>query len=189
MMLLHVCCADCSLKMIEAIKSDPEMKEEELNLYYYNPNIHPQSEFTARQIAVQKIAAENNIKVIIANWTPGDYFQALEGLPEANRFNKLNRCRLCVRLRLTQTFKFAAENKYSFVSSTTQTSNYMPIGVILKIGEELAQKNGVEFYHPPQINCELKTSGFYKQNYCGCVYSLLERMGEKYGTNKRGVNY
>jgi epoxyqueuosine reductase len=185
MMLLHVCCADCGLKMTDAISRDPSMKNEEIHLYFYNPNIHPQSEFTARQVALQKIAAEKNLKLIIANWTPGDYFNAQSALDDQQRFNKALRCPNCIRLRLTRTFEFAAQNGYTSVSSSFQTSNYVPNGVLLEIGRELSERTGLLFYEPQEIDCDLKTKGFYKQNYCGCAYSLLERMGEKYGADRR----
>jgi predicted adenine nucleotide alpha hydrolase (AANH) superfamily ATPase len=180
MMLVHVCCADCTLKLVDSIKKDPEVSGEEIHLYYYNPNIHPQSEFTARQIAVQKISIENNLKLIIANWIPGEYFQTQSKLSTEQKFDKSYRCPNCWLLRLGKTFMYAKENYYQSVTSTLVTSKYMHQAEILKIAGELSKKYCVKFYIPKQINCDLHTVGFYKQNYCGCVYSLLERMNEKY---------
>jgi epoxyqueuosine reductase len=180
MMLIHTCCADCSLKIIDSIKHDPKMDNEECHLYYYNPNIHPQSEFTARQIALSKIATENNIKLIIANWTPGDYFSAVNKLDQTKIWDSSTRCPICWQVRLEKTFKYAKENCYNRVTTTLLTSKYMQKGVILKIGCDLAKSTGIDFYSPEEVNCQLSTRGFYKQNYCGCAYSLITRMKEKY---------
>jgi len=51
---------------------------------------------------------------------------------------------------------------------------------ISQIAGELSNMYDTKFYRPNNICCDVKTRGFYKQNYCGCVYSLLERMKEKY---------
>jgi epoxyqueuosine reductase len=180
MMLLHVCCADCALKMIDAIKKDVGLKTEEIHLFFYNPNIHPQSEFTAREIALQKIARENNLKLIIANWTPKNYFDVIKILDSSIRKDKNKRCPICWRLRLTELFKYAKQNDYKMVSSTLLTSKYMCQTKIEEIALEISQDFDISFYQPNVINHELSTSGFYKQNYCGCIYSLLEKYQDKY---------
>jgi predicted adenine nucleotide alpha hydrolase (AANH) superfamily ATPase len=185
MLLLHTCCADCGLKILAAIHRDPVMKDEAIHLYYYNPNIHPQSEFTARELALQKVAGQLKLKLIIANWTPEDYFQAMQGLDDIQIRDKTKRCPLCWQLRLSKTFDFAKENGYSHATSTLLSSKYSQKGVILDIGAQFYRKTGVVFYQPPAIDCNLKTAGFYKQNYCGCVYSLMERLREKYGNTAK----
>lgn len=179
-MLIHVCCGDCALKFVDAVNHDEKLKDSELYLYFYNPNIHPHSEFTARQVALQKIASENKLNLIIANWTPKDYFQELQKFEKAKRFDSSLRCPYCWTVRLTKTFTYAKENGFEAVSSTLLTSKYMHKDTIIHIASELAKKYSINFYEPKEINCELHTAGFYKQNYCGCVYSLLERMSEKY---------
>jgi epoxyqueuosine reductase len=181
MILLHVCCADCGLKMLDAIKTDPKNIDEEIHLFYYNPNIHPQSEFTARQLALQKIAETQKLQVIIANWTPTDYFGVMQDLKE-EVWKKELRCVRCWRLRMARTFAYAQTHGYAKVSTTLLTSKYMQKGVIMEIGCELSKDTGIEFYSPETINPEYKTKGFYKQNFCGCVFSLKERMQEKYGS-------
>jgi epoxyqueuosine reductase len=181
MLLLHTCCADCTLKFIESIHADKLMEKEEIHLYYYNPNIHPQSEFTARQMALKKIADGKHVKLIVENWTPDEYFKVQESLTQSERFDRKKRCPNCWRLRLAKVFAYAKDHGYTTVSSTIITSSYMDKNKITIIAEELEKKSGIQFYIPKHIECNIKTSGFYKQNYCGCVYSLLERLQEKHG--------
>jgi epoxyqueuosine reductase len=185
MMLLHVCCSDCGLKMLDAIKKLPNLENEEVHFYFYNPNIHPQSEFTARQIALKKVTDENKIKLIVANWTPDDYFMKV-GLTDCATIKVRSiRCPICWEVRLAKTFAFAKIKGYQSVSTTLLSSKYMERDTIIKIAKRLEKSTGIRFFQPEKINFELKTTGFYKQNYCGCIYSLIERMQEKYGSGDK----
>jgi predicted adenine nucleotide alpha hydrolase (AANH) superfamily ATPase len=172
--LLHACCADCTLKFIESIKTDKSVAE--LVLYYYNPNIHPRSEYQSRLKAIKQIAEENKIKLIIPDWRPSEYFERVTDK------NKPSRCINCWNLRLNQTAKYAKENGFEMFASTLVTSQYQDNKKINEIALSMAIKYGVEFYIPKLICTELKTSGFYKQSFCGCCYSLTERMTEKHGS-------
>jgi len=55
MILIHICCADCGLKMVDEVKRDLKLANSDISLYFYNPNIHPEAEFTARMKAVQRV--------------------------------------------------------------------------------------------------------------------------------------
>lgn len=189
-LLLHACCADCSLKFLEvaqAIKSRFDNRDTSLvNIYYYNPNIHPRAEYTARLKAMQQVAAEKGVKIIIPDWKPREYFEkikpTLPSLEEGRQKNteRPGRCVKCWNLRLEATAKFAAENGYDTFSSTLVTSDYQDQEKIEKIAVNMAKKYKIKFWKPKKIDNDLKTSGFYKQFFCGCVYSMKERYEEKY---------
>jgi predicted adenine nucleotide alpha hydrolase (AANH) superfamily ATPase len=183
-LLLHACCADCMLKFAASLnKSD---KDNELVVYYYNPNIHPRSEYQSRLKAIQQISLENSIKLIIPDWKPKDYFEAINPLliSPLKRENitpqKPARCFQCWNLRLTESARYANEKGFTHFSSTLITSQYQDSEKIIKIGQKIATDFGLEFYVPKIICQDLETSGFYKQFYCGCCYSLTERMEEKF---------
>ena len=184
--LLHACCADCALKFVESIKKDNNITA--LVFYYYNPNIHPRSEYQSRLKAIKQIADENKIKLIIPDWKPMDYFEYLNPsvdkstspLDEREKSIRPNRCINCWNLRLNQTAKYAKENGYEMFASTLVTSQYQDNITIEKIARSMAKKYELKFYVPELICTELKTSGFYKQFFCGCCYSLTERMNEKF---------
>jgi predicted adenine nucleotide alpha hydrolase (AANH) superfamily ATPase len=153
-----------------------------ITAYFSNPNIHPQSEFTSRQMALKSVTDELQIPLLIDNWMPGTYFTAMESLDTAARKDKTVRCPKCWTLRLTNTIRYAAAHGYDAVSTTMLTSHYMNADTIERIGQGIANQHGISFIRPITTECEIKTKGFYKQNYCGCVYSLTERLEEKYLT-------
>jgi predicted adenine nucleotide alpha hydrolase (AANH) superfamily ATPase len=145
---------------------------EEVAIYYYNPNIHPRSEYQARLAAMQKVFVDSKLKLIIADWSPREYFGTVK--------SKDGRCPKCWGLRLEKTALYAKEKGFDSFSSTLVTSQYQNREVVEKIGKEIGEKYGIEFWIPDKVCCDLKTAGFYKQFYCGCVYSLSERFEEKY---------
>lgn len=169
-LLIHACCADCLLKMVESIKK--ENKFEEIVVYYYNPNIHPRSEYQSRLKAMQLIIKD--IKLIIPDWKPSDYFEVIK------KKEKGKRCIDCWNLRLEKTAEFANKNGFEAFSSTLLTSEYQDSDKIQKIGKEISRKYGIEFLIPKNICKKLETKGFYKQVFCGCCYSLTERFEEKF---------
>ena len=166
--LIHTCCADCLLKMADSLKDESV----EIEGYFYNPNIHPRSEYLARLKAAQKIGEENKIKLIVPDWSPKEWFREIKE-------NK-NRCEKCWKLRLGKTFEYAKNNGFEIVSSTLVTSHYQNKEKIREIGKNLEKQFGIKFLVPEKVSSELKTSGFYKQNYCGCCYSLVEAWSEKF---------
>lgn len=170
--LVHGCCADCSLKLIESFKSSEELAEVEI--YYYNPNIHPRSEYQSRLKAVQDIIGGVGIKIIIPDWKPSDYFEAIKTTKRGVR------CIDCWNLRIGKTAQYAKEHGYDYFSTTLVSSQYQDAIKVRQIGEAWAKKAGIEFVVPLQICTKLETKGFYKQFFCGCVYSLKERLEEKY---------
>lgn len=168
-LLIHACCADCVLKFLESEKKN---KWEEMSVYYYNPNIHPRSEYLTRLKAIQKVLEDKKVRLIIPDWSPREYFEAIK--------SEKGRCVHCWSLRLNKTAEYAKAQGYDYFSSTLITSKYQDKEIIEVVGKKIGKKYGVKFLKPEKIECELKTSGFYKQFYCGCVYSLKERFEEKY---------
>lgn len=178
MILLHVCCADCLLQFVRALGA------EQLDLFYYNPNIHPRSEYLARLKAIKKVLKKQNFvgELIVPNYRPQEYFQKLkqDGWDIANFSLTKKRCALCWQLRLAASFKYAAENNYDRVSTTLLASQYQDRTQIKQIGQKLAKEHAVELVEPKIICSRLKTKGFYKQSYCGCCFSLVEKKLKKH---------
>ncbi|MFA6602839.1 MAG: epoxyqueuosine reductase QueH [Candidatus Shapirobacteria bacterium] len=176
--LVHTCCADCLLHLVEGLEGKAD--KEEIVVYFDNPNIHPRSEVLSRLIAVNKVALDLGVnKVIVADWEPKKYFEAI-----GENTRKPARCENCLKLRMSRLFKKAQELGTKAVTSTMLTSNYLNSKMIEKYGQELAKDTGIELVVPKKGGGQCKHIGFYKQNYCGCVYSLRERMEEKYFTPK-----
>lgn len=98
------------------------------------------------------------------------------------------RCRYCYKIRLEETAKIAKDNGFDAFSTTLLVSPYQGFNLIVKTGKELAEKYNIEFFFEdfrPGYREALKISremGLYRQKYCGCIFSRLER-----GRAQRGV--
>jgi epoxyqueuosine reductase len=174
MILLHCCCANCVLDFIDNLSKKPD-----LTLYYYNPNIHPRSEYLARLEAIKKVNKLLNKKLVVADYRPEEYFQAQKKLNNADIMTD-KRCANCWALRLKKVFAYAAQNEYPSVSTTLLQSKYQNQKQIIEIGKNLANIYSLKFFVPGLVKCRTIRKGFYKQNYCGCVYSLKEKLENKY---------
>jgi len=178
-LLIHACCADCLLKMVESIKTEKSF--DEIEVYYYNPNIHPRSEYQSRLKAMQLMIGD--LKMIVPDWRPREWFETLRPAGtslDREALKKGIRCEKCWRLRLEKTAEFAKKNGFEAFTSTLLTSEYQNSEMIEKIGEEIGKKYKIGFFVPKNICKYLETKGFYKQIFCGCCYSLIERYEEKF---------
>lgn len=193
-MLIHTCCADCFLKLYQSLSEEMQAT---VQIFFYNPNIYPREEHQARLLAIKKVVKNLNrdIKIIVANYQPQDYFQTIKQLKN-NRENCENkgtddrftiisrqkRCPLCWELRLRALFEKAQVEKIALVSSTLFSSNYQDLDKVKLIAQKLSQEYQIDFYLPKmdKVMRDHSHRGFYKQNYCGCLYSLLEKSREKY---------
>jgi len=174
--LIHTCCADCLINLIHSLEEEKQISEEtNIILFFYNPNIHPRSEYFARLDALKRVLIDKypnrKIKFVIPEYRPKEYFESIA--------QESRRCLGCWRVRLLKTFQYAKENDIHYVSSTLLSSHYQDAETILKIGKELGDTD-IHAIYPMEAHEQLNNHGFYKQNYCGCCYSLNERMSEKY---------
>jgi len=143
---------------------------------FYNPNIHPFSEYLRRKDTLNILNRKVNLEIFYPEYRVEDFFRKVNLSEEKNR-----RCPLCWELRLENTAEFALKNGFDFFSTTLLVSPYQDQGLIKKIGEEIAQRKGIKFYYEDfragfkQAHREAKEEGLYCQNYCGCIYSEIER--------------
>jgi predicted adenine nucleotide alpha hydrolase (AANH) superfamily ATPase len=185
MLFLHVCCADCLLNYLESLRQLDFDKNEEIILYFYNNNIHPKLEYQARLKGVKWVCENNDLvksfktKLMIANYQPQKYFKGLKNL-DKNLLWTENRCNLCWQMRLKQTFEQAQESKAQTFSTTLLVSLYQNVEKITQIGRDLSKNSKVAFLKPEKIITDYQATGFYKQNYCGCCFSLASKAIEKF---------
>lgn len=171
-LLLHTCCAPCSVYCIARLR---EEKIEPI-VYWYNPNIHPYTEYKARRDTLKEYTASIGVESIFCE----EY-----GLRKfcKNTINDLeNRCiNYCYRIRMEQTAKYAKENGYDAFSTTLLISPYQKHEELKNICEQLAQKYNISFYYEDfrigfrQGQAEARELGLYMQKYCGCVFSEEDR--------------
>ncbi|MBR1802036.1 epoxyqueuosine reductase QueH [Candidatus Saccharibacteria bacterium] len=174
-LLLHTCCAPCSVYCIKTLRAEGI----EPTLYFYNPNIHPYSEYILRRDCLKSYAEKINAKLIIEDEYGLDKFVCNvndETLPDLTK-----RCETyCYPLRFRKLCEFAKQNGYDSVSTTLLYSIYQKHDFIAKILEELAKEYGLTFLYRDfhagwrEGQDEARAAGLYMQKYCGCVYSEEE---------------
>ena len=167
-LLLHTCCAPCSVYCIKSLRKEGI----EPVVYWFNPNIHPYVEYKTRRDTLKEYTASIGVQAIFdENYGLKDFCK--------NVINDLeNRCvKYCYRVRLEQTAKYAKENGYDTFSTTLLISPYQNHEALKKIGEEMAEKYGLIFLYRDfrpgfrQGQTEARELGLYMQKYCGCIFS------------------
>ena len=171
-LLLHTCCAPCSVYCIDSLRSEGI----EPTVFWYNPNIHPYVEYKTRRDCLKGYLKSIKVKGI---------FKENYGLDEfcKNAIKDLeNRCvKYCYRARLSETVKFAKENGYEFFSTTLLVSPYQKHEELKAVCEELAELSGVKFlYRDFRVGFregqkKARELGMYMQKYCGCIFSEEDR--------------
>ena len=171
--LLHICCGPCSIVPVERLKEQGHT----LTGLFYNPNIHPYSEWRLRADTLESLATKKHLDVIFER----DY--DLEGFLERTLpcSRPAERCRLCYRMRLEKAARLASETHAGAFTSTLLVSPYQRHDVIREEAEALSLQYGVPFLYQdfrPEFRAgmtEAKALGLYTQPYCGCVFSERER--------------
>lgn len=175
-LLLHCCCADCTIKALRQLQY-----KYQITLLFDNSNIHPRSEYLARIKAIKQVAQYNKIKLKISNWSPKEWYKAIK-YTSNNKY--LRRCKLCWQLRLTNTANITKELSFNKFSTTLLTSHYQNRTIIENICKTL-QSEKIKFISISKPKKQIHTSGFYKQNYCGCIYSTKRRYEQKFITQHK----
>jgi len=197
--LLHICCAPCSPHPIRLLKENYN-----LTLYFFNPNIHPESEYLLRLEESKKLAEIENIPLIEGDYQPENWIMntvKYKSEPERGK-----RCEICIGDRLKETTIKAATLGKNFFGTVLTVSPHKDAVMINRLGNAAAEglapeglaldglarsglarsglaRNSVEVMHFEAdfkkkdgfkiSSHRSKELGFKRQNYCGCVYSLL----------------
>lgn len=183
-LLLHSCCAPCSSYVIEYLSHYFY-----ITILYYNPNISPASEYNKRKAEQKRLVEEMEtcypVSMIDCDYDNDLYEEAIRGLE--NEPERGSRCSVCFRLRLEKAAMMGKELGYDYFGTTLTVSPYKNCLTINETGEELGhcydipflvadfkKKNGykrsIELSHKYQL---------YRQNYCGCKYSINNRKGDQ----------
>ena len=172
-LLMHTCCAPCSIMCIESLRAE----DIEPTLYWYNPNIHPATEYKMRKNTLVDYAKSIDVKLLINNeYGLRHFINELGG-----DFSSPARCSVCYRLRLDETARFAAENGFTHFTSTLFVSPYQNHELMIATAEAAAQKHGVEFLHRDfrpyfkEGQERARELELYMQKFCGCIFSEEDR--------------
>lgn len=172
-LLLHTCCAPCSAYVIQLLQKDYEVTG-----YFYNPNIHPEEEYQKRLAEEKKYFDKISVKLIEGAYDKERWFELTKGHEDDPERGE--RCWICYQMRLDRSGRFAAENGFEWFSTTLSLSPHKDFAKIKQIGLEISDKYKIKFLAQDfkkndgfKKSLEIsKCEHFYRQNYCGCVFSM-----------------
>lgn len=175
---MHVCCGPCLMYPLKRLTE----KGHKLTGFWYNPNIHPYTEYQNRLEAVRYLEWARDFPMIYENsYDLVEYLKVV--LPHLD-----DRCRFCYQLRLARTASVTKEKGFEAFSTTLLVSPTQKHELINEIGEELAKKYDIKFFYADlrpgyyEGKGMAKELNLYRQKYCGCIFSEKERYYNKKGS-------
>lgn len=179
--LIHSCCAPCTTAVLEKIKSDFDADSA---VFYYNPNISPESEEEKRFSELKNYIGKRygaEVEVIRGKYDQVEWNSLVEPLSLSGEGGF--RCKVCYYLRLLETFKKAEEIHATMVTTTLSISPHKNYEWLNEIGDLLSKKFNIKWFLQKwdyKRSVEIsKEHGLYRQNYCGCEFSRIERENRK----------
>lgn len=170
--LLHTCCAPCLAHPLDDLRSEGH----DVASLFFNPNIHPYSEYLRRLDAFRLYARDNAVTVV----EPDAPMEMDDWLREVV-FRESQRCRICFTIRLERTAQLAAKKGWDAFSTTLLYSRYQKHDLLKETAEAVAERYGVPFFYKDWRKGwtdgvkKYRKLGLYRQKYCGCIYSEKER--------------
>jgi len=195
-LLLHSCCAPCAGEIMEAVAASGI----DTTIYFYNPNIHPKEEYEIRKDENIRFAEKLGFDFIDADYDKDNWFERIKGLE--NEPERGKRCTVCFDMRFERTALYAHENNFKIFATTLGISRWKDLEQINNSGLKAAKRyNSLGFWDfnwrkqggSTRMLEISKKEKFYKQEYCGCVYSLRDtnkwRKSRGREIVKRGINF
>lgn len=177
--LVHACCAICSgYPIIHLRKLGYEPVA-----YFFNPNIHPKSEYTKRLKALKILCNALHCELIVDDYMPDLYCEIMQGYE--NHAEGSERCKRCFELRLLKTAQKARELGIDNYTTSISISPHKNFNVLKEVGKFFSGYFNIHF-----MDLDFKKQGgflktckisrdlnLYRQNYCGCEMSM-KRLSE-----------
>ena len=172
--LVHACCAPCSSEVINEL-----YKHGDITIYYYNPNIYPFNEYQKRWEQFSLLPFD--FEKINGEYDESIYLDIVNDVK--NQKEGSIRCYKCYDFRIKETARYAKENGYDYFTTTLSISPYKNSKWINELGDKYSKEYGVNYiYSDFKKNDGYKKSiilskenNLYRQEYCGCRYSLKEK--------------
>lgn len=172
--VLHACCGICSGYPVSSLIDAGY----QVVVYFYNPNIYPAEEYQKRLDAERTLCAHFGCELVEAEYNPEEFYKVANGLelePERGK-----RCDKCFELRLKKTAEFTKSRGIKTFTTSIVISPHKNFQKLSEIGQQIAQENDLEFLAIDlkkkdgflKTNKISKELGLYRQNYCGCKFSL-----------------
>ena len=179
-LLLHSCCAPCSSYVLEYLSNYFK-----ITVFYYNPNIYPESEYTKRILEQQTLLSQmktcHPVTFMAGNYDSDRFYEMAKGLEHVAEGGE--RCSKCYELRLREAAEVARKCGFDYFATTLSISPLKNAVKLNEIGMRLAKEYGVDYLlsdfkkkNGYKRSIELsKRYGLYRQDYCGCEFSVPEK--------------
>ena len=178
--LLHCCCAPCSVYCIDALRAEGI----EPTALWYNPNIHPYQEYAARRDTLKGYAPAIGMELhVIEEYGLCRFVCSVAG-------DITHRCGFCYRIRMEKTAEYAASHGFAAFTTTLLVSPYQNHEGIIAAAEAAGEKYGVPFLYRDfrvgfrEGQAKARALGFYMQKYCGCIFSEEDRYAKQIARDK-----
>jgi len=175
-MLVHICCSVDSHFFLEKLQLD--FPDEKLTGFFYDPNIHPYSEYQLRLLDVKRSCKKLGIELLEGEYDFENWMQAVRGLEKEPE--KGARCEVCFDKRFSVSAQKALSLGEKKITTTLLVSPLKSQEQLKRVGDEFYEKHGVEF-----IAVDYRSGGgtqdqsrvtkeeqLYRQDYCGCLFGL-----------------
>jgi len=179
--LLHICCGVCAGAVAERLMIDGHR----VTGFFYNPNIHPVDEYERRCNAAREAARQLGFELIEGIYDRENWFQMVKGKeyePEGGA-----RCEMCFIMRLNKTHELMKKKMFDAFTTTLSVSPLKDALLVNRLGREIGgnrfiladfKKRGGSA-RAVELSREWK---LYRQNYCGCIYSLESKIAREKGS-------
>lgn len=178
-LLLHACCGPCSSYVLEYLSNVFE-----ITVLFYNPNIQSEEEYLKRAHELERLIDEcgfsDDIKLKVIDYDDSEFYETVKGLEDCPEGGE--RCFKCYELRLREAAKVAKDGEFDYFTTTLSISPLKNAEKLNEIGANLSDEFEVDYLFSDfkknngyQRSIELsKQFDLYRQNFCGCVYSLRD---------------
>ena len=191
-LLLHSCCAPCAGEIMEAVAAS----KIKTTVYFYNPNIHPIEEYEIRKDENKRFCEKLGFDFIDADYDKDSWFQRVKGLE--NEPERGKRCTVCFDMRFERSALYAHENNFNYFATTLGISRWKDMNQINDSGIRAANRyKNIEYWTynwrknrgAERMYKIAKEESFYKQEYCGCIYSLRDTNLWRKKSNRKTINF
>lgn len=174
--LLHSCCAPCSSAILEWMLANGVRP----TIFYCNPNIFPEEEYTIRKQEITRYAENLGLRIIDDDYNHQAWLDFVKGYEKEPERGK--RCLMCFKYRLLRSAQKCKELGLQEFTTTLASSRWKSLEQITEAGEWAAEQVGGDVRFDSRNwrkgglqerrNQLLKENGFYNQRYCGCEFSV-----------------
>lgn len=170
-LVLMSCCAPCSVGAIKQLADRQIPGVDDFIVLFFNPNIFPAAEYDKRLAEQIRYCEKLGVKYAIGEYDHNAWRDAVRGYEDAPERGV--RCSLCFKFRFEYARRWAAEHGYNAVTSVFGVSRHKDQAQVDRAGNAALGVQYIPIKWDEKLRCEInRASDFYRQQYCGCEFSM-----------------